>query len=156
QPLRCETNGSSIDCPLVAGNRNVTIKAGLLPDKAFAGPEPLDLTKAFFPLGQQPVVGSAFYFTSAELFSKPKARAQIFIKRASTLQTQVTPVIAWEYWNGADWIEILLQPSLQTADPNFLSDDVFSFSVPEDMRPLKVQEEEALWMRARLVSGGYE
>src|SRR5262245_32306886 len=54
------------------GSGAMTVKAGLLPDKAFAGAEALDLTKAFFPLGHQPVVGSAFYFTSAELFSKPK------------------------------------------------------------------------------------
>ncbi len=31
----------------------------------------------------------------------------------------------------------------------------FSFRVPDDMLPVKVHGEEALWVRARLVSGGY-
>lgn len=82
-----------IDTLLVGGREgfrldNIVAKAvrseGFLPDKAFADVSPLDLSKSFYPLGQQPQPGNVFYFTSEELFSKPKAQAHIFMRTAPT------------------------------------------------------------------------
>ena len=47
---------------------------GVLPDAAFADGLALDLGNTMYPFGQQPQPGSTFYLTSAEVFSKPKAR----------------------------------------------------------------------------------
>lgn len=149
----------------------LTLSNGFLPDKAFADATALDLSKPFYPLGQQPKPGSVFYFTSEELFSKPNAKAQIFMKTAptpeqslnvqpgtdaSTTKVALTHKLVWEYWNGKDWVVI---PLLPVNDPNNKSDfeygDVFEFNIPEDMTPSKVNDEEARWVRARLESGGY-
>jgi hypothetical protein len=171
--------------PLVEGVRLQTVitrpllKAGLLPDKAFAGTAPLDVTQTFYPLGQQPQPGSVFYFTNEELFSKPKARAQVLLKAADTPQDDLgieagqveegkeqlseedglEHSVVWEYWNGRDWVGFVPSPVIppmgSNAQADFERDGLFTFDVPEDMAPLKVNDEEARWMRVRLVSGGY-
>ena len=44
----------------------------------------LDLTKAFYPFGQQPQPGSAFYFSSEEVFSKPGAAVDVAVVEQNT------------------------------------------------------------------------
>src|SRR5207248_3306637 len=64
--------------------------------------------------------------------------------------------VIWEYWNGRKWAVIPLQPKKNvTHQPDFDDSDEFTFQVPEDMAATKVNDQEAQWMRARLVSGGY-
>jgi uncharacterized phage protein gp47/JayE len=159
---------------------------GFLPDRAFADTVALDLTKSFYPLGQQPQPGSTFYFTSEELFSKPKAQAQLFIRIANTpaqslnlqtsssrtffdnalaerinWQTSLPPTplehkLIWEYWNGSEWTGIdMIAVVNPTNLPDFEREGQFTFTVPEDMALVKVNDQEARWMRAKLESGGY-
>jgi Baseplate J-like protein len=148
-----------------------TLHNGFLPDQAFAGANVLDVTKTFFPFGEQPRPGNAFYFSSEELFSKPKARAQLMIQSASTPEQRLNiqpgsnatskkeplaHTVVWEYWNGQKWAGLTLQPTLSPGyQPDFDDSDVFRFDVPEDMAPTKVNDQEARWVRARLQSGGY-
>lgn len=160
---------------------------GLDPDKAFANETKLDVTKPFYPFGQAPQPGSAFYFSQAELFSKPGAKAQIYV--ASTLSPQdlvdikpannnSTPIngislavngnasaanddsslphlIAWEYWNGERWFTMFYSSDNANNPKDFTKTEIIDFQVPEDIVKTKVSEQEGLWMRARLVSGGY-
>jgi hypothetical protein len=182
---------------LRVGGENLTFKLdnvfvrlveseGFLPDQAFADTVSLDLTKSFYPLGQQPQPGNTFYFTSEELFSKPKAQAQVFIRIANTpaqsvnLQASSSPTsssnrlaqsinqqtsssrtplehkLVWEYWNGREWMGIDLQAIVNPTNlPDFEHEGQFTFTVPEDMAPVKINDQEARWMRARLESGGY-
>jgi uncharacterized phage protein gp47/JayE len=72
----------------------------------------IDLSKPFYPFGQQPKPGSAFYFSAEELFAKPGARVDLRYVRTVTPQdvplptpggTRLEPVVAWEYWNGTRW-----------------------------------------------------
>ncbi len=51
--------------------------AGFAPDAAFADGTRLDLSKTFRPFGARPDVGSAFYVTSEEVFSKPGAQVHV-------------------------------------------------------------------------------
>ncbi len=148
-----------------------TLHNGFLPDQAFANANSLDLTKTFFPLGEQPRPGNAFYVSSQELFSKPKARAQVVMKiaptpeqrlniqpgtNASSKKEPLAHSVVWEYWNGKKWTGLALQPTKSPANqPDFEDSDVFLFDVPEDMAPVKVNDQEARWMRGRLQSGGY-
>src|SRR5262249_22226580 len=62
---------------------------GLDPDKAFADGSAVDLTKPFFPFGQQPQPGSIFYFNSQEVFTKPGAKVQIYVARTASPQDKV-------------------------------------------------------------------
>jgi hypothetical protein len=135
----------------------------LAPDKASSDGTAVDLTKPFFPFGLQPGPGSTFYFTSEECFSKPGAQLRVYFCRTQTAQDGVnvdtsaadrnvtlSPVVAWEYWNGTEWVA-LLQTTTETMDAT----GVLDFSVPIDMAPTKVNGQDGLWMRARIVSGTF-
>ena len=166
-PLFCVRSGQEpAECSTLMNDTNAAtteIKTGLLPDKALTGTSTVDLSKPFYPLGQQPQPGSVFYIASAEVFGKPGARAQIVMKVAPTPEGEVgisSPVplahsLVWEYWNGTDWIALSMQSANGSAEPDFTHSNTFQFTVPDDMTAVKVNNEDALWVRARLASGGF-
>jgi hypothetical protein len=143
---------------------------GLLPDKAMCDGKTLDLTKAFNPLGASPRPGSALYFKQNEVFGKAGAQVQIYLDPAQVPSLSgpnvATPTyfghtVNWEYWNGWEW-SLLVQStgnvSTTTASDNakeFTAHEIVKFIVPQDFRSTTVSNEPGLWMRARLVSGGY-
>jgi uncharacterized phage protein gp47/JayE len=143
--------------------------AGLLPDNALSNGTKLDTTKPFFPFGQQPQPGIAFYFSCDEIFAKPGASVEIGFVRTDTPQDKLdadttTPLsheVAWEYWNGTDWFSLAITtdqttPPDGTSSPEDLNGtgSVF-FIVPKDFVQNKVNGTNAFWVRVRLVGGGY-
>lgn len=75
--------------------------------------------------------------------------------RASGIQVPPLPdpVIAWEYWNGRRWRTLNVAG---TADARTFRDDgPVSFTVPDDLEPVEVNDDERRWVRARLLAGGY-
>jgi uncharacterized phage protein gp47/JayE len=154
---------------------------GVLPDTALANGTKLDLSATFYPLGQQPQPGSALYFSSDEVFGKPKANVQIAFVRAETPQDKLGATVtstnnagavsstdaprldhevAWEYWNGTDWAPLDIATNTGAADftasPADLNDTgQISFTVPDHMERTKVNGQDGYWIRVRLVSGGY-
>lgn len=154
--------------------------SGVKLDKAFAGPQPLDVSQAFMPFGPQPggASDSAFYFTCAEVFSKPGARFTIGVKTSAPAQAVVVfdtaarveqHSVVWEYHNGREW-KALLGPSTGNT-PRFddppesaatgaavcLTADgsVPDLVVPPDIARVKVNGDEQLWMRVRVVGGRF-
>lgn len=152
---------------------------GLDPDKAFANGTKLDVTKPFYPFGQEPPQpGSTFYFTQQEVFSKAGAKVQIYVAQTESPQdlvditsnpnipialagASVQPadnslqhLIAWEYWNGKRWVTKFQSTSLPNSK-DLDTTEIIEFDVPLDFEPVKVNDEEGLWMRVRLVSGGF-
>jgi hypothetical protein len=154
---------------------------GLDPDKAFAGATKLDVSKPFYPFGQQPQPGATFYFTNEEVFTKPNARLQIYVESTgspqdaldasstasagadavpATRKATLSHLVSWEYWNGREWVALFVS---QPADPwpvlgpvaDLDTTEVIDLQVPEDMEKTKVNDVEALWMRVTLVRGSY-
>lgn len=125
---------------------------GLPPDKAISDGKALDVTKAFLPLGQG-LPGSALYFKLDQIFTKPGASVELFIQGAAAPTGALLHVVNWEYWNGERWTLLLSQSTSSPAD--FTGAGVVAFTVPNDMVPVKVNNEDGLWIRVRLVSGGY-
>jgi uncharacterized phage protein gp47/JayE len=153
------TDGSSVTLAIT-----LTIE-GLLPDKALCDGKALDITKAFYPLGGNPSAGSAFYFKQNEILGKPGAHAQIYLDpgvppRPTDSSASAFPhVVNWEYWNGWEW-SLLIQSTPTGSDntnfsKEFTANEIVTFIVPTDLRPTTVNNDLGLWMRARLVSGGY-
>jgi uncharacterized phage protein gp47/JayE len=142
---------------------------GLSPDKVFSGQLAVDVTKTFFPFSAQPQPGSALYFTHKDIFTKPNAKVQLFVQRASTPQdnfsvtgsTALRHVVAWEYWNGAEWTALAVASQQTSADVNHGSPanldgtGLVSFTVPTDFESTQVGNQDGLWIRVRLVSGGF-
>lgn len=139
---------------------------GLRPESAYSNAEQLDTSKPFYPLGQFPQPGSVFYFSASEIFSKPGAQVEVYIAKANTPSEpldsySLSPQVNWEYWNGRQWRslepETLHPPDSSNCSPtNFTATGLFTFTVPDDIRSVDVNGEEALWLRANLYSGGYE
>lgn len=136
---------------------------GIQPDQAFGDGTKLDVSIPFQPFGAQPQPGSAFYFTSEEIFTKPGADLRIYLPRTSgpqdvTPSAGTTPLdrsMAWEYWNGHAWV--LMERSERGGNParDLATTEILAFTVPEDLEPVDYQGVTARWMRARLLSGGF-
>lgn len=139
-------------------------------DSALANGVEVDLSKTFFPFGQQTHAGSAFYFTSEEIFTKPHATVYVWVDRALTPQEKAdseasdphastdTVSLAWEYWDGSRWQEV--PDRLNNNASNFrltsgTRQGYFTFSVPETMELLDIGGTEAYWVRARIASGSF-
>jgi len=139
---------------------------GIAPDTALADSTKLDTTKPFFPFGQQPQPGSTFYFSNQEAFTKPGAKLRLYLPLTSSPlgsvdgdnsangRTPLVPQLEWEYWNGRSWATLIPAPSNQGLR-NFSKSEIIDFTIPVDMEPTPVAENQGLWMRARLVSGGF-
>lgn len=136
---------------------------GLQPELSFSNAEKLDTSKAFYPFGQTPLPGHAFYISSEEVFSKPGAQVSVFWIEGVTPAVDLTgktafeePEYAWEFWNGRRWQEVIAAETAPLVT-GITSDEGkwFSFQVPEFATKTIVNEEEALWLRVRLVSGGW-
>lgn len=136
---------------------------GLSPDKAFADATALDASKPFYPLGQQPQPGSTFYFTSEEAFTKPGAKVRLYLARTLSPQDEGTlsgsqrleHQLNWEYWNGRQWTSLPVTSNFAGSQIDLDRTEVIDFTVPEDMELLKVNDQEARWVRVRLQSGSY-
>lgn len=125
-------------------------------DKAYAGGKTLDVTKAFQPFGPLPQVSSVFYFMQTEAFTKPGATVQVFVNAiipdsVPSTGSLFTHTIAWEYWNGYDWVA-LISP---TAGSDFTAPQIIQFTVPNDMVSTTVNNEAGLWVRVRIAGGKY-
>jgi uncharacterized phage protein gp47/JayE len=141
---------------------------GLLPEKALFGGKAVDVTKSFYPLGQNPIPGSAFYFKQAEVFSKPGARVTLYLSTVLPIpappavkdtttptSTPIDHVVNWEYWNGDEWVVLLQSSKSNPLARDFTITESIEFTVPNDMRSVKINNEDGLWIRVRLVGGGY-
>lgn len=63
------------------------------------------------------------------------------------------PQLVWEYWNGTEWRQLVAPAA--TDPQNLLASGTFGFTAPEDWTPVKANEVEARWVRARIASGAY-
>lgn len=152
----------------------ITLDLGIQPDEAFAGPESLDVTKPFYPFGQNPGPGSTFYFASEEVFTKPGAQLVIHVQEAKTPQDsfQTTPddttsgTVRWEYYNGREWLPLAVEASDEVEEPIAVpaspskvamlnASGTLKLTVPDDFAVTSVNDTEALWIRARLLTGAF-
>jgi uncharacterized phage protein gp47/JayE len=149
---------------VAASSVDITLSIeGLKPDNAFADATGLDVSKPFYPLGQQPQPGSTFYFTNEEAFTKPGAKVRIYLARTLSPQDEGTitgsqPLdhqVDWEYWNGRQWAPLAVTSNFSDSSLDLDRTEVIDFTVPIDMELLKVNNQEARWVRVRLQSGSY-
>ena len=136
-------------------------------DQAVSGSAAVNLSQPFPPLGLQPQPGAALYFSHAEAFGKPGAQLRIYVQPATTAdqelgtgtatdEKRLDHVVSWEYWNGRSWVSLYTTGPKEDPQPaDFGQRGFIELSVPADLSPATVADTEALWMRARLVSGGF-
>jgi hypothetical protein len=78
--------------------------------------------------------------------------AKNFSGKGSTIVLlSVPPVIAWEYWNGMNWVIL----NAEDKTNNFSRMEMVQFYAPNDLTGRYLFGETHYWIRARLAKGGY-
>ena len=149
---------------------------GILPDAAVIQTPnddylPVDLSKTVYPFHKEPGIESAFYLGSNDLFGHKDARIRIDFELADTvsvsgLNPSTDLQVAWEYYDGRQWQRIgivnpkTIEESLKGMDFDdstycFTRNGTVSFRIPEGMSKIKVSDQEAYFVRARIIQGDY-
>jgi len=138
-------------------------RPGLAPDRALFNNAPLDLSKDFYPLGEQPRFNDTFYLASREVFSRfsggDAARTgqaiRIHLELNATQTVEAHDVqIAWEVWQGTRWLAIDPAANPQTT-AIFTQTGVITLSLPTTIAATTIAGENNYWIRARLIQGNY-
>ncbi|NTW37548.1 MAG: hypothetical protein HGB17_15835, partial [Syntrophobacteraceae bacterium] len=150
-------------------------RKGLSGETAFTNQLPVDLSKDFFPFGEKPRFTDTFWLAQREAFLTADARITLSIVlrnpagSSSTspppTRTEGNPILKWEVWNGAAWIEMGTSTTSgpqgpaanefkDTTNAMTLSGDV-SFILPAQVGATSVNGVENCWLRVRIASGDY-
>ncbi len=91
---------------------NIT-RSSLAVEEAFTNQLPIDLSKQFFPFGEQPKFGDTFYLANQEAFSKPGSTVTLKIdlidpflflglerETINKFKENQNPQLKWEMWDG--------------------------------------------------------
>lgn len=131
-------------------------KKNLLPEAAFAETVQLDVSKDFYPFGQQPARFSTFYLASTEVFQRRGARVHLDIKLSCT----GTPVpvnsgftLSWEYYGRNGWDKL----GIESSQPYQFADTSrsISFNCPSDWQETLVNGAKNYWLRVRITNGSF-
>jgi hypothetical protein len=137
-------------------------KSELPLDSAYVDDASVDISKDFYPFGEQPARFASFYAACKEAFSRDGARIELAFtfNLAGTGSAQVVA----EFFNGARWQALgpneeyrdetasLTFP--QTTDAQFPHAKI-SFTVPAGWLENEVNGEKGRWLRLRIASGDY-
>ncbi|NJK65787.1 MAG: baseplate protein J [Microcoleus sp. SU_5_3] len=128
------------------------------PDRCFFNTIPIDLSKDFYPFGEQPRFNDTFYIAIDEVFAKPKAQVTVDVKLSDPPPMPVNPSadleIKWENWNGNEW-DSLLTSSFSDLTKNFTQHGKVSFTLPSKVAAKTINGETSYWVRARITKGNY-
>ena len=134
------------------------IRSGLIPAQGFANSVTIDLSKDFYPFGEQPRLSDAFYLALPEVSAKPKAAVTLNVTLSAPLPVPLKAsndlTIKWETWDGAVWKEV--QPSeSKPGVAKFTDTGSLTVTLPDTLAQRTVNGETGYWVRARIVLGNY-
>ena len=148
----------------------------VLSDVAFFNNGVIDLTKDFYPFGEQPRFNDTWYLSLPDSQAQPGSviTLQIEVSDPTIATTDIAkktyaegrPQIVWEASDGKTWREMARFGYANPAAPKTNqspSDETNAFTangnvlltLPASMAPAIVNNEERCWLRARLISGDY-
>lgn len=136
------------------------------PDLCFFNASLLDLSKDFYPFGQQPRFNDTFYIGSQEIFAKPSAVVTIDVKLSGLpVNKNGGAELVWEVYNGSSWEtlgrssvsspKISGQPEFNDRTQAFTQDGQVTFTLPSQVQPTIVSGTTNCWLRVRLIKGNY-
>ena len=151
----------------IKGSVNVT-QSNLIPEVCLFNNTPLDLSKDFYPFGEQPQINDTFYIALHDAYIKPNASITLIFKL--THQSNVTSAeitIDWEIKEKEEWKKIGTDfnndaISIKIVDsslPNFVKESPLSaeFKISETNipSPSTINGKTRYWIRARITQGRY-
>jgi hypothetical protein len=120
---------------------------GLLPDLAFSNAALVDVTQDFFPFGEAPREGDAFYLASREVFAKAEADVTLTFN-----VRRLQPKLQWEYFDAELHRWQVFTPIDYTT--GFTQDGAI-VATALNMEQTTVNRVLAFWVRVRLLEGAY-
>ena len=132
-------------------------KTDLLPEAAFADSTRLDVTKDFYPFGQQPTTFNTFYVASAEAFQRGGARVHIDVELSVKGESNSgnSTAMMWEFYGGGRWQKLGIEPSAYNFDIDVPKPQRISFNCPADWQEHEVNGAKNRWLRVRITSGSF-
>ena len=155
QWLRAKVTGNPEVMPTITAIASTaTIKReNLLPAKALNNDVALDLTKDFYPFGEESALNDAFYVQLQTESVHPGGKVTIEIDLSATIDVSATDVtVQWELGNGLLWQAV----SFSEGDIQFYGGLKLSatLTLPETLPELSTVDGEAgYWLRARISEG---
>ena len=143
---------------------DTTSQSNLIPEVCLFNSTPLDLTKDFYPFGEQPELNDTFYIALHESFIKPDAKITIDITLSHQPIDTNNLEITWEIGNGESWQEITDKANEvkwedTTKAINFVDKTQAELQFPNKQEnmpsPSTVNGETRYWIRARITKGHY-
>jgi len=128
---------------------------GLAPDLCFFNSTPLDISKDFYPFGEQPRFNDTFYIASREVFAKADAEVNITVTLSQGVSVYPDGGIqlAWEYWDGHKWKQT--DSTITDESNSFKNKGNIKFTRPPQIVETTVNGETNYWLRVRIVAGNY-
>jgi hypothetical protein len=138
-------------------------------ESAFTNGFPVDTNRGFYPFGDSPKPGDAFYLRIDKDFAE--AGCKITLNLTLSLVGQEPPKprdpkVVWQFWNGSAWTAIARQEGkaggdkveavqVEDATSNLTVSNTVKFPFRKDSALTNVNGVEGHWLRARLDSGSY-
>lgn len=125
---------------------------GINPDAALFNNTPVDVKKGFYPFGEMPKVGDAFYIGCDEAFSKKDATINMTfnISFDNTKGPSADLDLKWEYLEGTIWKPLTIAP----LNYNFTATGTISFTCPS-IKISTLHGIQSRWIRVRINKGDY-
>ncbi|MGB7442567.1 MAG: putative baseplate assembly protein [Coleofasciculaceae cyanobacterium] len=148
----------------IQGEISIT-QADLTPDTCLFNTIPLDISKDFYPFGEQPELNETFYIALHDSFIKPNTTITIDINLSHQPIEANNLKITWEVGNGQEWQEIAGNNNqvrwIENSSAIQFTESVniqakLKFPNQENMpSPSTVNGETHYWIRARITQGHY-
>jgi len=131
-------------------------RTGIVPDLCFYNTAAIDLSKDFYPFGEQPRFNDTFYLASRDVFSKAGMTVYVDLTLSEGLSINKNggAQVLWEAWDGTAW-QVVKQYSAEIGAVNLMENGPVTLTLPATMAPSEVNGETNYWVRARLVKGYY-
>lgn len=141
-------------------------KNDLTPDFCFFNTVPIDLSKDFYPFGEQPRFNDTLYIASKEAFARSNANVTLTVTLSENLfvNTDGSVEIAWEVWNGQNWQKLETNSTTLSGEPitnsknlptNFTGNGKVTLTLSQANFQTTVNGETNYWLRARIVKGNF-
>lgn len=133
--------------------------SGFMPDLCVMNSEnlyaPVDMNTSFRMFSELPKYNESFYITADQVFARTGTRVRLsfFFSEVYVPGDENENVLfSYEYWNGSGWSRLSEANEFQDGTFGFKQEGEVRFTIPKDLQPIEVNNEEHLWLRIRLIT----
>ena len=119
----------------------------LLPDRCLLNNTALDLSKDFFPFGEQPQFNDTLYLAHATAFV-PGGTVTLTLTANSDYTANLNIPLVWEIWDGKKWTEH--SPESTSTASNWMNTGSIIIKLPENFAATEINDESNFWIRVRV------